>query len=235
MRIFIIFLVLVILAGCSTTVEEIYGEIAIVENNRFFMSDCSIAKDKSNAIGENSRGKSHSYCYIKMVSGTKRYDLNGNEIAYEEFTPGSTIKVTLAKPVDSKRLNNKQTNEFNAKEIILVNQAPLPAPYLLEKNHVAKISLYKGEEEMIAELTEQKLIDGLVSILDGAAAFIGNSPSDFWNTIIISMKTGEVRKLEVTGHGYVFVDAVEGGAFSLDKERFIAFIDSIKKQQSEGN
>jgi hypothetical protein len=103
-----------------------------------------------------------------------------------------------------------------------------PAPFAFDRELIAKVTFYRGDGELVAELADDKELNELSKILDKARPFAGAYPFDLFNTIVVEWKDGNKRKLSVTGNGHVFVDESAKIAFQLDKQKFMDFVEELR-------
>ena len=111
---------------------------------------------------------------------------------------------------------------------IVVSETPDPAPFVFDRENIAKVTIQRGDGQVAIEFTDNKSLDKLRSILDKASAYTGAYPFDLLGIIVIEGKNGTKRELEVTGNGHVFVDREVGIAYGLNKKAFFDFVGELQ-------
>lgn len=105
---------------------------------------------------------------------------------------------------------------------------PEPLPFAFDPDSITKVTIYGGDDQLIAELTDSEKLNSLAGILDNARSFSEPYPFDLSSKIAIESQDGTKRELIVTGNGHVFVDQTAKIAYELDKQKFEEFVAGLK-------
>jgi len=102
-----------------------------------------------------------------------------------------------------------------------------PEPFDFQREEVVQVTIYTpGAEKVVAVASGAEDLNELGDILHRSRPASGEAPSDWNYTIVMAMRDGTERRLEVTGGGTVFVDesSEQRYAYGLDKKKFQAFL-----------
>lgn len=106
--------------------------------------------------------------------------------------------------------------------------APEPLPFAFDRDSITKVTIYGGDDQLVAELTDSEKLNTLAGILDNARSFSGPHPFDLRYKIAIESQDGTKRELIVTGNGHVFLDQTTKIAYELEKQKFEEFVAELK-------
>lgn len=114
----LIFLAVLLIAGCGNSVDSLAGQVDKLEGNTFLVG-CSEAATKGkkgpiNAIGY--------MCNVQYNEETIFRDVDGHSLNADDMLTGSKVNVILEKPTDiRKKFEKKVPLELVAKEIVLLS------------------------------------------------------------------------------------------------------------------
>ena len=100
-------------------------------------------------------------------------------------------------------------------------------PFDFRREEIVQVTIYTpGGERVVAAAKDAEDLDELGRILHRSRPASGEAVADWNYTIVIAMRDGIERSLEVTGGGTVFVDesSEQRVAYALDKKKFQAFL-----------
>lgn len=118
----------------------------------------------------------------------------------------------------------------------VIPRAEPAQPYEFERDEVVKATLYSGDNRgssaVIAEISDTEELDKLSAIFQNAPPFDGPMTADWNYTVVVNTHDGNTKEIAIVGGTHVFVDESQNKSYSLDKERFVAFVERHKKLQA---
>jgi len=115
----LIFLAVLLIAGCGNSVNSFEGQIEKIEDNGFLIG-CSDAANKGKKGGINDIGYT---CNVQYNEETIFRDVDGNLLNADDILTSSIVNVILKKPADIRKKFEKKTSlELTAKEIVLLEK-----------------------------------------------------------------------------------------------------------------